>query len=332
MHLAWAAAAIDPAARVARTTSLHDGASPWLLEVRRGDQTDKFVLRVADCDRVWAPAIATAAAGLQIATQHNLPTARLIALDLDGTITGAPSLLETYCPGVSTPPPDPKALFSAGVGLAALHTIPLAATPDLPVRWHHTPPDDHPGDRRWTHRYQQAPESERRSVLAEFVEQHPWMSPDRALDRLRNTPVTALLLEAEQRIGHHHRPPDDVPVFLHADMWFGNTLWSDNHCLGLIDWKSAGVGHPGIDLGSLRLNAALIYGMSAAAEITRGWEETIGRKADAVAHWDAVAALYTPADVGALPAPAGREISSVEASRRRDAFLLDALDRLDNNR
>jgi aminoglycoside phosphotransferase (APT) family kinase protein len=155
------------------------------------------------------------------------------------------------------------------------------------------------------------------------------MSANRALDRLQNTPITALLIEADQRL-NQHRPPDDEQVFLHADVWFGNTLWNDDRCLGLIDWKSAGVGHPGVDIGSLRLNTALIYGMAAADEITRGWEETIGRQADAVAYWDAIAALYTPAELGALPAPTNRTISSLEVSQRRDAFLLDALNRLDS--
>lgn len=329
-HLSWAASVIDPAATVVHAEGLHDGQSPWRLDIHHGDRTDRVVLRVADWDRVWGPAIVTAAAGLRIAARYDLPTARLIASDLDGRITGDPSLVESYCPG-SSAPPDRKAMYSAGAALAALHTIALAATPNLPVRRHHTPPDDHPGDRRWAHRYRSASETGRVSILDEFCEKHAWLNRDRALDRLVNTPTSALLQEADDRISRHAPPAGDT-AFLHGDVWIGNMLWRNDQCLGLIDWKSAGVGHPGVDLGSLRMQAALSYDADAPDAVTAGWEDTIDSTADAIAYWDVIAALYTPTYVSALPAPptfSANEISAAEVTERRDAFLCDALERLD---
>jgi hypothetical protein len=67
------------------------------------------------------------------------------------------------------------------------------------------------------------------------------------------------------------------------NVWIGNMLWTDHRFLGLIDWKAAGDGHTGVDLGSAR-----------PTQLRR------------------------------------RRIPTDEVSRRRDTFLRDALNRLDN--
>ena len=59
-------------------------------------------------------------------------------------------------------------------------------------------------------------------------------------------------------------------------------------CLALMDWKDAGVGDPGVDLGSLKM--AMHYGMHAWPYVLEGWEPTAGRSATEVAYWDATAA------------------------------------------
>ena len=94
-----------------------------------------------------------------------------------------------------------------------------------------------------------------------------------------------------------------------------------------------GVGHPGIDLGSLRLDAAIMFGLPAAAEILDGWRQASGRAVDAVAYWDLVAALTTPTDMATwLPVAHdhGRaDLDTLTLNGRRDAFLRAALDQLD---
>jgi hypothetical protein len=50
--------------------------------------------------------------------------------------------------------------------------------------------------------------------------------------------------------------PDAGLVFVHGDLWLGNTIWSGDSCSGIIGWDAAGAGSPGIDLGTLRLDVA----------------------------------------------------------------------------
>jgi aminoglycoside phosphotransferase (APT) family kinase protein len=136
-------------------------------------------------------------------------------------------------------------------------------------------------------------------------------------------------MEAEQRA--EELPPHDPNVFIHGDLWQGNALWTNNTLTGLIDWDCAGTGSPGIDLGSLRCDAAICFGLEAAQDIQQGWEEAAGRPASEVPYWDVVAALSTPPDMGWFPAAiAGQgrpDLTQAVLLRRRDAFLQAALRR-----
>ena len=116
----------------------------------------------------------------------------------------------------------------------------------------------------------------------------------------RQQPPNPLLIEAEQRTAASRL--DDPYVFIHGDLWQGNALWRGNTLTGLIDWDCAGTGAPGIDLGSLRCDAAICFGLEAADDIQHGWEEVAGRPASDVRYWDIVAALSTPPDMGWFPA------------------------------
>lgn len=271
-HLDWAVRAVALDATVVEAVGMHEGGSPWRLDIRTGDRVVQVVLRVADWGRIWGVAIATAAAGLEVAGAYELPTARLIASDVEGAETCECALLETFCAGTTTPS-GPEALHSAGAALAQVHAIRMTPTKRLPLRLHHNPYDDYPAERR------------------------------------HGASLTSPLLDEADRILRKVSPPDGEPVFVHGDPWFGNMLWDDERCLGFIDWKACGVGHPGVDLGNLRLQASYQYGADGAAAITAGWQDAMGHPAEALAYWDAVAALNTPTDSG----------------RSRDAFLEAAL-------
>jgi aminoglycoside phosphotransferase (APT) family kinase protein len=124
----------------------------------------------------------------------------------------------------------------------------------------------------------------------------------------------------------------EADVFVHGDLWQGNALWLGDTLTGLVDWDCAGAGPPGVDLGSLRCDAAVCFGLEAADDVLAGWEELAGRPAADVAHWDVVAALSTPPDmgwfVGAIAGQGRPDLSQDVLVRRRDAFLQAALDRL----
>ena len=104
---------------------------------------------------------------------------------------------------------------------------------------------------------------------------------------------------------------------MHGDVWPGNTVVAGCRVRALIDWKTAGVGNPGVDLGELRKQVAILYDDDAPGYVLEGWQRTSGTRADDVAYWDAVAALNTPT-----------ESYSPYAALRRDDFLRAAIAQL----
>jgi Ser/Thr protein kinase RdoA (MazF antagonist) len=151
-----------------------------------------------------------------------------------------------------------------------------------------------------------------------------------ALRRAR--PTRLLLAEAEEQV--RNWPVRNNDVFVHGDLWQGNALWTGDMLSGLVDWDCAGVGAAGVDLGSLRCDAALCFDIEAANEVQRGWEDVAGQPAEDVAYWDVMAALSTPPDMGWFPqAMAGQgrpDLSQEVLLKRRDAFLRCALSRMNH--
>jgi hypothetical protein len=239
--------------------------------------------------------VITNARALRLAETHGLAAPRLIAADLDGRASGTMATLETFLSGSSDFPPMVSAarLREAGAAIARVNAVVLAPQADLPP------------------------------LCA---------ADDRAADRRRGrTPTTPLLQQADEQV-RSHGVPAAASVFLHGDVWGGNMLWEGDRCVALIDWKGAGVGDPGIDLGNLRIQMALQYGQDAPAHVLEGWQRQAGRAAIAVPYWDAVAALNTPTVVHGewLPGFAGdgSPLDAAAVTERRDAFLRTALDQL----
>jgi aminoglycoside phosphotransferase (APT) family kinase protein len=289
--LAWAVRAAAPGAEVTEVRGLRDGGSPWLLRLGRRGSQRSVVLRVGSGQD--PSALATEVAALRLAAEHDIPAPRLLAAELDAD---PPLVLVERLEGSSAIPAErpPARLRTLGRTAARLHAVALAPGPALPRR-----------DR-------------------------PIAGEDFAALR-RRPPVRPLLLEAEARV--QGRRPVEGDGFVHGDLWQGNALWRGDTLAGLVDWDCAGAGPPGVDLGSLRCDAAVCFGVEAAADVQAGWEEEAGRPAVEVAHWDVVAALSTPPDMGWFPdaiAGQGRpDLGQDVLVRRRDAFLRDALDRLD---
>lgn len=298
--LDWALDAVDGAA-VIETVSLHQppGRPSGTFRVRiidrAGPTPRDFVVKVPVPDWIDPSMVATNAHGLQIAAANALGAPELIAADLAGRATGTPATLETWLPGTSALPrsPDPGLLEQAGAGIAKVHAIPLTASDELPHRVRPVAVDDFATDRR-----------ERRMA------------------------TTALLQEADRRLRAHGEPGRES-VFVHGDAHPGNMLWTGTGTV-LIDWKTAGVGDPGVDLGDLRLQVALRYGPEAAAPVLKGWEEQSGRTATSIPYWDAVAALNTPTELHGWPgfAADGARLGVEVITQRRDQFLQSALARL----
>jgi aminoglycoside phosphotransferase (APT) family kinase protein len=282
--LNWAADSVGVDPTILSVRALHNDQGPWRLIVDVRGRRERLVLRSLT-PRIDAEMIATGAAALEVAQSCGLPAPRLLAKDLDGSTTGAPATLETFVAGSTSWPRavSLSRLRAAGAALAQVHAIPLAPRPDLPLRTRPIAVDDFAGDRR------------------------------------QGDMVTSPLLRMADDWIQRMPQPQGATVFVHGDVWPGNMTWIGETTCTLIDWKTAGVGDPGVDIGELRKQIAITYDLEAIAGIVDGWEQATGRSATNVAYWDAVAALNTPTDLG----PA--------ITKKRDAFLQAALDRLSSD-
>lgn len=278
---------------VAELRGLRDGGSPWLL--RAGER--EVVLRVARAEQVAETATEVAAMTYAARVAGAiLPVAELLGYDL-AERTGYGLVLTACVPGTSMipPAPDPEQLRALGAAAARISSIKLAPAQALPVR--------------------------SRPIEAEDF------------DGMRREQGASDLLRAAEAAVAATRPDDDQPGLVHGDLWHGNTMWDDARRLtAVLDWDCAGVGPAGIDLGSLRCDAAWCHGVGAAEHVLRGWEAEAGRPASDVPYWDAVAALASPPDMGWFPvsmACQGRpDLTRELMLERRDAFLGAALSQL----
>lgn len=324
--LRWAAAAVGGDAVVSATALHDDGSSPWRLQVVTRDGTREAILRAAqDQAPWWRLMIGTGSAALRVAEHHGLAAPRLLACDLDGNEAGILASLETVFAGDSGWPwpeeTSPERLRSAGAAIARVHRVPLHPRDELPLRIRPIEYDDFTLQRRWAAFYRASAEHERAEVIGAFLRFSGWprAAAERMLALVRSSPLLHL---ADEVVRRYERPCPE-PVFLHGDVWPGNMMFVGDTCVGLIDWKTAGVGDPGVDLGNLRFQMALrdAHDLEAARLVLDGWEEEIGRKATDVAYWDLVAALNTRTDFDAQEGVAG-------ATQRRDAFVRAALENL----
>lgn len=329
--LKWVAEVVGDGSRIVAVRGLHGGSSPWLLRADYDGGTRDVLLRVADRGRIWPQAVATGAAALRVAEAHGLAAPRLLASDLDGQITGAATTLETALPGSSSSPSTVSAerLREAGAALARVHAVPLAPQRDLPLRTRPTDVDDLAMERRWATLYGATPDDGKPAVIDAFRELTGG-SPDEARRVLRGHRSSPLLHFADERLRGVPVPRGE-PVFVHGDIWAGNMLWRGDTSVALIDWKNAGVGDPGVDLGQLRLKMAVQYGPDAPAHVLGGWQRESGQQASNVAYWDAVAGVYSPTVLDDWEAgfdDHGHEIGPSVKTGRRDRFLRTALERL----
>jgi aminoglycoside phosphotransferase (APT) family kinase protein len=237
--------------------------------------------------------IITEVKALQLAARAAIPVPEVLGYD-DGSAAGVPLLLMGWLAGSSHIPrkPDASRLAMLGAVAARLHAVPLEPSAELPAR-----------DR-------------------------PIAGEDFA--RMRREQEPRELLQRAEAVMASASPAAARSVFVHGDLWHGNTLWEDGQLTGLLDWDCAGAGDPGVDLGSLRCDAAICFGPDAAADVLKGWEQEAGHQPHDVAYWDVVAALATPPDMGWFPATIAEQgrpdLDEETLLARRDLFLRQALD------
>ena len=292
--LRWVTNCVDPQASVVSVTGLRRGEPPWLVRLSRSP-IDEVVVRVGDESSVKL--LATEAAALEAIAASEVPGPRLLGVAMGGPATpGLFALVMTRIPGTSrsTVEPSTARLRALGEAVAMVHAAPVPTSPHLPARQRPVEPVD-------------------------------W-------DALRRCePARPLLVEAEG-ILRHIPIPVQPPVLVHGDFWHGNTIWEHDRLTGIIDWECAGIGHPGIDLGMQRCDAALAVGLSGADAVLDGYESAVGRTAADVAYWDVAGALATPPTMdGFVQTFIGQGRTDLDPPTllaRRDEFLAAALDRI----
>ena len=240
--LSWAAKAVEgtrvlSSVNVSRSDHRPSGTFRLRIEVS-GDRTTDVILKVPVERWVFDAMVRTNARALQLAETNGLAAPRLVAADLDGMASGSIATLETLLSGSADLPPTVSVarLQEAGAAIARVNSLSMEPQADLPHRPRPIAVDDCVAERR-----------------------------------LGRMPTTPLLQQAGERV-RSHREPGPASVFVHGDVWGGNMLWEDDRCVALIDWKTAGVGDPGVDLGSLRMQMALQYGLDAPDHVLEGWQ------------------------------------------------------------
>jgi aminoglycoside phosphotransferase (APT) family kinase protein len=326
--LLWAAEQVGSGAEVVNVQKVKKR-GPWLVDFNYRGQTLQTVLKAGS--REQRVEFVNESAGLTFSESHGLPAPRLIAADLEAN-DGTVALLMTKMDGSGVIPRtrSPKHLRAVGATAARLHQIPLEPRDDLPLRLRHTPWVDFSEERMWALKYQSAGDANE-DVLNEMLTEHPGWEREEARRVLSSTTTTPVMRIADERL-RELAPPEAETVFVHGDLWQGNTMWTTSELVGFVDWEGAGAGYYGVDLGCLRWDATLLFGSDAADEILVGWEEAMGQEAELVAYWDLVSALNTPADIGALLSPYSRvgrdDLDAETLTSRHEAFLTTTLEQL----
>jgi aminoglycoside phosphotransferase (APT) family kinase protein len=292
---AWVERCLAARARVASAVRLGGPTGPWLLRVRRVADEFPVILRAGDPQSVnERRRFGVESAALQTADQFGVAAPRLIACDLTGHDASQLTVLSTYLHGANTIPTTAsrQRLVALGRAVASLSS----ASPnndDLPVR--------------------QRPLS------------------DLEFGAARDCGASTPLLDEADRFLTAAAVPDAPNVLVHVDCWQGNTMWDRDVFTGFVDWDAAGVGLPGLDLGSIRFDAALYYGVAGLDHITQGWTDGGGPEIHNLAYWDVIAALAAPTDLTPwmpiITAPRRNDLDIHTVTSRRDDFVTAALHR-----
>jgi len=256
--LRWACDAIGPGSRITRLRLLPQGgwhANHALTVVDRHGREHRLVLRLW-ARREWAvedPDLTAAreATVLKLLATSPVPAPRLVAADADGTVCDVPALLIDRLSG--HPPGLPADTGAFLTQLAqALPAIHAVDGHGAPIADYHTYYDlGATTPPTWSQR------------------PAPW---ERALE----------LARAE--------PPPGRRCFIHRDYHPENTLWTRGRLTAIVDWTQASWGPAAVDVGHMRWNLAVTYGLDAADEFLR-LHQSLAGALDDQPYWDLVTAL-----------------------------------------
>jgi aminoglycoside phosphotransferase (APT) family kinase protein len=120
------------------------------------------------------------------------------------------------------------------------------------------------------------------------------------------------------------RQPRRAPRFIHRDYHPGNILWQRGTMSGVVDWISAALGPPEIDVAHCRVNLVRLHGVGAAERFLAHYASATGTTAgDYEPYWDAIGiadASLEPRVSTQLERDALAGLTASKMRRRLDAF------------
>ena len=296
--LAWVADVAARGGRLVDAGPLAERTSPWWVRIESAAGPTTVVVRARVEGDESSRLIEVESGALEAAGDAGVAAARFVAADPGGGVASQPALVSTLVAGSSDVPPTATTERLLALG-RAVGTLASCGPPcDLPRRTR--PLEDVDFYAMWR---------ESAGAVGASAAGKPWTSALQVLDE--------------------HRPTAVPDALVHGDCWQGNSLWVDDDLRGFIDWDAAGSGSPGIDLGTMRLDAAFFFGADAMDDVVTGWTETSGRPVVDLAYWDLVAALSSPIDLDEwLPnlQRLGRpDLDAATMAARREEFVRRAL-------
>ena len=91
----------------------------------------------------------------------------------------------------------------------------------------------------------------------------------------------------ERAVEIFHRPVPPTQQFIHRDYHPGNLLWQRRRLTGVVDWESACLGPPDVDIGHCRVNF-LYQTPDLADHLAEAWHDVTGTAYDP---WADIAAI-----------------------------------------
>ena len=231
----WALRAVDPNGRIIAVEPLAGGISHanHAIRIETGDGILDVVLRrwVRACPQEDDTGFSAdqEAATYRLLAPSAVPAPRLVAADTGAVECDVPALLLTREPGEAPglPASMPEFLAQLAEALPPIHAI----DPELAARV--VPP------------YRPYYDAGSLSVPGWARTPAAWV---RAIE-LAATP-----------------PPATRPAFIHRDFHPGNTLWVDGRLSAVVDWTTASMGPPAVDVSHMRANLVMAFGIEAADE------------------------------------------------------------------
>ncbi len=109
--------------------------------------------------------------------------------------------------------------------------------------------------------------------------------------RFMENPLGVPLWELRRKLMEVHASTETV--FLHSDLWPGNTLWRNEQLVAVIDWEDAGIGDPALDVAYCANELRYLGWEDLADQFIAAYRSITGRSLGSLPLWT-VTALIRP--------------------------------------